>query len=454
MAMKKTLSPHGIIGISILILSEIFLFLKVDPFYSWFYCFAWWSYILILDAIIYYLKANSLLINRTKEFFLMIPWSIFIWLIFEAANLSLENWYYINLPHSTFERWLGYGVAYGTVLPGLFETSECLEALGLFQRTSCLKITISQTGHQILIGLGAFCLISSLIIPQYFFPLIWVGFIFLLEPFLYRFGGRSLLRDLEDGKPMKIYLLLIAGLICGFLWEFWNYWARSKWIYTVPFFEKLKGFEMPVLGFLGFPPFAVQSYVMYNVVSLFRYGRGWEETNYSLHPESRTTPTRKILTMILIGSFCFLMFKAIDSKTVDSFYPRLKDAYWIESKYQNELPRVGIFSFEDLTEKTRGRKEKEELSLRLSIPKEQLTSWVEKAQLAQLKGMGVDNLRLLEAVGIHSIETLASENPDKLYIKMEKVFGPITPKKAKIKIWIKEAREKVFLPAEGRGSGI
>ena len=134
--MKKTFPLHGVFGIILLILSEILSFNKVDPFYSWFYCFAWWSYILTIDAIIYRIKGNSLIVNRTKEFFLMIPWSVFIWLIFEAANLSLENWYYINLPHSTVERWLGYAIAYGTVLPGLFETTELLESIGLFRKSS------------------------------------------------------------------------------------------------------------------------------------------------------------------------------------------------------------------------------------------------------------------------------------------------------------------------------
>ena len=254
--MKKTFPLHGIFGIVLLILSEILSLKKIDPFDSWFYCFAWWSYILIIDAVIYRLKGNSLILNRTKEFFLMIPWSVFIWLIFEAANLSLENWYYINLPHSMVERWLGYAVAYGTVLPGLFETTELLETFGLFKRSSIKKNLISSQRHSFLMLLGILCLVSSVLISEYFFPLIWVGFIFLLEPFNYRFGGRSLLKDIQEGNPRKIYLLLIAGLICGLLWEFWNFWTRSKWVYTVPFFEEMKGFEMPYLGFMGFPPFS------------------------------------------------------------------------------------------------------------------------------------------------------------------------------------------------------
>ena len=442
--MKKILPFYGIFGIILLILSEILHLKKVEPFYSWFYCFAWWSYILLIDAIIYRLKSNSLLINRRKEFFLLIPWSVFIWLIFEAANLSLENWYYINLPNSIVERWLGYAIAYGTVLPGIFETMELLETLGLFKTSSIKKTVISRGGQQVLVALGTLFLISSALIPHYFFPLVWVGFIFLLEPFIYRSGGRSFLKDLEEGSPRKMYLFLIAGLICGFLWEFWNFWTRSKWVYTVPFFEEMRVFEMPLLGFLGFPPFAVQAYVMYNLISLFRFGRGWEKSTYQLNPEKKTRPLTTALTSILIVAFSILIFKAIDLKTVDSYYPRLQDAYWIEPEYQKELPRVGIATLDDLISKTKGKKERDELALRLLIPKEKLIQWVGKAQLVNVKGLGVENLRLLEGVGIHSISALAEQDSEKLYEKMTRNFtGKAIPRKGKIRIWVREAQIKV-----------
>ncbi len=442
--MKMAFPLHGIIGIALLFISEILLFRKVDPFYSWFYCFAWWPYILIVDAIIYRLKGNSLIVSRTKEFFLMIPWSVFIWLIFEAANLSLENWYYMNIPHSYWERWPGYAVAYGTVLPGIFETTELLETLGLFKNSKIKKTVITGEGHFVFALLGTLWLLSSIYIPEYFFPLIWVGFILLLEPINYRFGGRSLLRDLEEGTPRKIYLLLLAGLICGLLWEFWNFWALTKWVYTVPFFEKTKGFEMPLLGFLGFPPFAVQAYVMYNTISLFRQKRGWEESNYQLNLDKKTRVSTTVLTTILILGFYVLIFRAIDLKTVDSYYPCLKDAYWIEPRYQELLPKVGIANLEDLVSKTNAKKEREELALRLLVPKEDLIHWVERAELAQIEGLGIDNLRLLEKVGVHSVAALAREDPDQLYAGMVQ-FRQMKPnlRKAKIRIWIKEAKKVV-----------
>jgi hypothetical protein len=64
-----------------------------------------------------------------------------------------------------------------------------------------------------------------------------------------------------------------AGMICGLLWEFWNFWTKSKWIYTVPFVGDIKLFEMPILGFLGFAPFALECYVMYNFVCCLGWSR-------------------------------------------------------------------------------------------------------------------------------------------------------------------------------------
>ena len=433
------------LGILLLLLSELFLFQKVEPFYSWFYCFAWWSYILTVDGVIFRIKGNSLISSRRSEFFLMIPWSIFIWLIFEAANLSLKNWYYITLPHSSLERWLGYAVAYGTVLPGLFETTELLETAGLFKNSTVKKRVVSSRGQILLVILGILCLASSVLFPHYCFPFIWVGFIFFLEPFTYRMGGRSLLRNIEDGDPRGLYLLLVAGLICGLLWEFWNFWAPSKWIYTVPFFEETKSFEMPFPGFLGFPPFAVQAYVMYNFISLFRFNRGWVETTYRLHPDQKTRRLTSVLTAILMISFFVLMFRAIDLETVDSYYPRLKDAYWIEPHYRAELPKVGIVSLEDLLQKTKDKTERDELALRLLAPREEVIPWIEKARLALLKGLGVDHLRLLEGAGISSLPALALQDPDKLYERLTQIYPdrPI-PSLPKIRIWIHAAQKKVL----------
>ena len=166
--------------------------------------------------------------NRRGEFFVMLFWSIVIWTFFEAINLIMQNWYYSNVvPYRTI-RWLCYGIAYATVLPGLFETTELLETLGLFKNSSVKPRTMTSTVQAGLVSLGVAFLIGVLSFPRYCFPLVWGSIIFLFEPINYRFSDTSLLKDWERGTLRKFYLLLTAGLICRILWEFCNFWAATK----------------------------------------------------------------------------------------------------------------------------------------------------------------------------------------------------------------------------------
>jgi hypothetical protein len=110
-----------------------------------------------------------------------------------------------------------------------------------------------------------------LIAPQhigaYLFGLVWVGFFLLLDPLNRRLRLPSLLGDLAHGRHSLLYSLLVSGWVCGWLWEFWNYWAAAKWHYVFPIFQGAKIFEMPVPGYLGFLPFALECYVMYVTAS-------------------------------------------------------------------------------------------------------------------------------------------------------------------------------------------
>jgi hypothetical protein len=94
--------------------------------------------------------------------------------------------------------------------------------------------------------------------------------------------------------------------------------------------------------------------------------------------------------------------------------------------------------------RTKTRKEREELALRLLVPNEELNRWLEKTELVRLKGLGIKNLRLLEGVNIHSVTALASEDPNPLHEWMKYVYSEDSiPSKAKIRIWVQEARRTV-----------
>jgi len=297
---------HFWIGLVGLFVFQTALFLKIEPVTTYFYSLIWWSYIVMIDGIIYRLRGNSLIINRTRQFFLLIPWSVTIWLIFEGFNLVLKNWHYVGVPKEIIFRWPGYFVAYGTVLPAILETKDLLSSLGIFEKSRLTPIPVKDSWYRPLIVIGTLCLILSLLFPKYCFPLLWLGFIFLLEPFNHRTGRPSLLNDLKEGKIGNLYQLILSGMFCGLLWEFWNFWAVAKWIYTVPWVGQIRLFEMPVLGFFGFPPFAVECFVLVHFLRLF---------------ESRPEGKKKIFwqAVPLWLLFYGVMFAAIDSYTVKSF---------------------------------------------------------------------------------------------------------------------------------------
>ena len=85
---------------------------------------------------------------------------------------------------------------------------------------------------------------------------VWLGFILLLDPLNARAGSESILGDWRARRKGRLVNLLAAGMICGVVWEFWNYWGGTKWIYYVPILPNVRIFEMPILGFGGFPLWA------------------------------------------------------------------------------------------------------------------------------------------------------------------------------------------------------
>lgn len=315
---KNRFPLYGWIGLSVLVAAQVLLFLGIELVRYWFFPLAWWPYILIVDGLVYRRKGSSLLSRHPREFFLLLPWSVCFWLIFELFNVVLNNWHYLLVPENIVQRWTGYAVCYATVLPGVFETMELLSAYGLFNKSRVRPISSSTAWYTPFVVIGLVFFALPLIWPQFFFPLVWGIFVFLLEPLNHRLGLPSLMKEWEQGTLRTFYLLLVAGAICGLLWEFWNYWALTKWEYTVPYVGWLKVFEMPILGFFGFPPFAVQCYVMMTTVTLLRQGRGWQDPTL---PVSQARPAIIFAVYGLLVIFCLFAFHQIDVHTVSSWRP-------------------------------------------------------------------------------------------------------------------------------------
>ena len=304
--------PYGWAGLLMLLASELCLVLKIEPFYSWFYCFAWWSYILLADNLLFTLRGASLLTTRKRELWAMLPLSVFIWLLFEGYNLFIRNWAYDGMPRQIWLRWLGYFAAFATVLPGVFTTSDLVDTLLFGRRTGSAasefeplrEKPLSRPSVMIFV-LGFVLTVAPLLWPRYFFPTVWLGPVFLLDPLLERFGVRSLSLSIASSDRRRVWSLILGGLTCGLLWEFWNFWAASKWIYTVPFFSEWRVFEMPLLGFLGFPPFALECWVLYHLLT-------------SILRQRKSVPAQAAFWIVVL-SVSIAVFWGIDQHTVVRF---------------------------------------------------------------------------------------------------------------------------------------
>jgi hypothetical protein len=173
----------------------------------------------------------------------------------------------VGLPEELLLRWLGYAWAFATIWPAILETAEALEGWGRISQQKVRTLRVTRAHLFLSFALGAFCLAFPLLaspnVAKYLAAPVWLGFILLLDPLNYGMGKNSLFGNLERGDPRALYSLLISGFLCGLLWEFWNYWAGAKWHYTIPILGEVKIFEMSVLGYFGFPPFAVECHVMY-----------------------------------------------------------------------------------------------------------------------------------------------------------------------------------------------
>jgi hypothetical protein len=260
------MTAGALAGLAIMIGSQAATIAHIEPFYSWNTPICWTGFILFADSVVYRARGRSWIRSAPREFALLALVSIPLWLVFEFYNLFLDNWNYSGLPENYWLRMFGYGWAFATITPAIFEGAELMGLLWRVpgssaesHRTKPAEAGFDSRGP-LEIAAGVLMLIVPFVAPpgaaRYLAAPVFLGFIFLLDPINRRLGAEAL-------DQRRLYNLLASGLLCGVLWEFWNYWAGAKWHYTVPILERLKIFEMPLPGYFGFPPFAVECFVMY-----------------------------------------------------------------------------------------------------------------------------------------------------------------------------------------------
>jgi len=432
-----------IVGLAMLIFTFWGTANYLFPFYAHTYPFAWYGLILFLDGLLWWRWEEGLILARPREFITLLFWSATFWFFFEIWNLRLQDWYFVGVPAEGLWSHAEAYLDFATVLPGMFLVYRLLCRLKIpshVRTTFALKKAIRKACPFI----GSAMLALPLLYPDYFFPFVWGALVFLLEPLCARKGGRSLLKEAESGEWTTLVRLLIAGLFSGAYWELCNFWSLEKWVYTVPFFSEGKLFEMPYAGFLGFPPFCVECFVMINAVYLMRGGRHWDPEAPPMAKAFGTGHKAVYLLMIVFG---LLMnewsYAQMKQHTIDSYSEPLHQM----------LEDISPFNASTLSEKG------------WRYPKEILDNWHEaktvismpfqdrirqRLELVSLVNMGGGNARLLESAGIRSREDLTRQEANKLFPELVKINQALRLRKTplverRLAAWINAAKRQSAL---------
>jgi hypothetical protein len=241
----------------------------------------WLGFILILDGLNVALRGTSPLSRGAWRFVTLFLFSSPFWWIFEGLNIPVGNWVYHTDHHYgplSYVFWTS--LDFSTVLPAVMEMAELLTAIPVLRpqlAPGSLGRRLSRSAALCLMALGALLLAAPFIWPRLAFGLIWLCLIFLLDPINNLAGRPSAFGRLLAGDWPFIGVLALGALICGFFWEMWNSRALPGWSYLIPYINAppyLVGspvphlFEMPVPGYLGYLPFGVELYVMYQFALL------------------------------------------------------------------------------------------------------------------------------------------------------------------------------------------
>lgn len=234
----------------------------------------WLGYILTVDGLVCRRTGSSLWRRSPKGFVSLFLLSAPAWWLFELLNHRTHNWEYLGTSLFTpLEYYALCTLSFSTVMPAVFETAELVRT---FRWVNSLRICgrIPDTPRvQAGIFLGGIVMLSlTLLWPRYCYPFVWISLVFLLEPMNRYLGRTHFLQWLRHGDWRPLLALALGALICGFFWEMWNFWSFPKWIYHTPGANFLHLFEMPLLGYGGYIPFALELFALKN----FLWARGPE----------------------------------------------------------------------------------------------------------------------------------------------------------------------------------
>jgi hypothetical protein len=423
------------------------LFLDVDPVPVWFYVFAWYPVLVLADDVTRRPgRAPSVFRTPTLAVSLF-GWSAVVWLVFEVANFRLRNWYYVFLPTGDVERWAGILTSFATVVPAVVLAERLLGAAGIGRGWHTAPLTWRRRDLGAIQGIGLGMVALALLAPRTFFPLIWGAVWLVADPIVLRHRPDwSLLGDLSRGAFGRVGRLMLGGLGIGLLWEFLNFWARGKWVYSVPWLEGTKLFEMPPLGFLGFPFFALEAWAMYHLLCVVGVAIPPDRGQEGQAPR-HIVPHRLAASVLLAAVFAVLTLIGMERWTVSSVGPTVAGIPGITENEGAGLAEAGFGS-----PFTLAKSHPDTLVVRTGMSRARSAELVELSRLVVLRGIGTVHAARLRALGVSTVCALARRPPAVLWRtyhagidgtwRFRGIVGPDRPTPAEVRVWVGAARRE------------
>ncbi len=229
----------------------------------------WLGYCLTVDGLVVLRQGESLLTRAPKRYLGLFLISAPAWWLFELLNWRTLNWIYqARDQFSHGQYFLLASLSFSTVMPAVFSSAELF---GTFRWVQGIgkgpSIAPTQKALVGFFTVGWLMLALLLLWPRYFFPFLWISVYFILEPLNVWRRRPSLAYHTALGDWRPVLSLWLGCLMCGFFWEMWNFYSYPKWLYQVPFVDFLHLFEMPLLGYGGYMPFALELFALYQLAA-------------------------------------------------------------------------------------------------------------------------------------------------------------------------------------------
>ena len=268
-AERFRLPRHGWLGLSLVVIFWILNWTLPGPRTHWGFFPLWLGYCLAIDGLVVWRTGTSLLTRSSRKYVGLFLVSAPAWWIFELLNVRTQNWIYIGAEiFTSIEYAIWTTLSFMTVIPAVFGSAEFFASFDFVKRLHRgPRVGTDKRTTLVFFVLGWVMLALILFFPNKFFGFIWMSLYFILEPINIWLGNRSLADWTQKGDWRPVIAIWLGVLLTAFFWEMWNYYSYPKWVYHVPWGNWLHIFEMPLLGYGGYLPFALELYALYHWVS-------------------------------------------------------------------------------------------------------------------------------------------------------------------------------------------